>query len=166
MDRKSKLSCIFVMCLLVSGVSFGSTITATMPVTATVSNTCSTVTANAIAFGEYNPLNATPGDADGNIAVTCTDNTPFDVSLNAGTTTGGSIANRKMAGPNGTNLAYNLYTDSGHDTVWGDGTTGSVVSGTGTGSAVNETVYGEVAAGQQGVEAGSYSDTVTVSVNY
>ena len=167
MDRKlSKILSICAVGLLVSQVSFGSTITASMPISATVNNSCSAVTASAIAFGNYNPLSSTPSDSDGTIAVTCTNNTPFNVSLNGGTTTGGTIAARKLAGPDGADLSYNLYTDSGHNTVWGDGTTGSVVSGTGTGSAVNETVYGAVPADQSGAVAGAYSDTVTVSVEY
>ncbi|KCZ59657.1 hypothetical protein HY30_13710 [Hyphomonas chukchiensis] len=63
-------------------------------------------------------------------------------------------------------LSYNLYTNSGYGTVWGDGTGGSSdVTGTGSGSVQDLTVYGRMPAGQ-GEPAGDYSDTVTATITY
>ena len=66
-------------------------------------------------------------------------------------------------------LGYQIYSDSGHSTVWGDGTNGSsTVGGTGTGpgAAITETMYGVVPAGQT-VLTGSYADNpVNVTVTY
>jgi len=63
-------------------------------------------------------------------------------------------------------LDYALYTDSGRTTIWGDGTDGATIDDTGTGSAQAKTIYGTVLAGQPGVPAGSYADTVAVTVTY
>ncbi len=66
-------------------------------------------------------------------------------------------------------LGYQIYSNSAHTTIWGDGTNGSsTVSGTGTGpgAAITETMYGQVSAGQT-VLTGSYKDNpVNVTVTY
>jgi spore coat protein U-like protein len=64
-------------------------------------------------------------------------------------------------------LNYNIYTTTGRTTVWGDGTAGTAtLAGTGTGAAQAVTVYGRVNSGQTSVPAGSYADTVAVTVTY
>jgi spore coat protein U-like protein len=64
-------------------------------------------------------------------------------------------------------LNYNLYTTTARTTVWGNGTAGTgVLAGTGTGIVQAVTVYGRVASGQTSVPAGSYVDTVSVTVTY
>ena len=60
-------------------------------------------------------------------------------------------------------LGYNLYTNPSRTIVWGDGVTVSGVSSGGTN--VDLTVYGCVAAGHN-VHAGTYADTITVTVTY
>jgi spore coat protein U-like protein len=66
-------------------------------------------------------------------------------------------------------LPYQLYTDSARTTIFGDGTPGggstAAVSGTGYASPANVTVYGRVLAASAGAAtAGSYSDTVLVTI--
>jgi spore coat protein U-like protein len=63
---------------------------------------------------------------------------------------------------------YQLYSDSGHSSVWGETTSGSpdVVTGTGSGDGQAITVYGRVPSGQTNPKIGAYSDTITVTVNY
>ncbi len=71
-----------------------------------------------------------------------------------------------MAGSGSAVVHYQLYTNSGHSTVWGDGTSGTSTSGgTGAGSNQNYTVYGLVSA-QTTPAPNLYSDTVTVTVSY
>lgn len=133
-------------------------------VTATVIDACQ-LTANNHDFGNYSSISATDLDATSTIEVTCTNGTSYTVELNAGTTSGSTIAARLMTDGSNT-LGYNLYTTSGRTTVWGDGTGASVtVAGTGSGSLQTLTVYGQVTAGQA-VPVGSYSDTVTATVNF
>jgi spore coat protein U-like protein len=144
---------------------------------ATVSCLSATVTATGPAFGTYDPLNVSATNSNGSVTVTC--NIPVSitaaasatVSLNAGSS--GSFAMRKMlfgANP----LSYNLYIDNAHTQVWGDGTGGSsavadsfvfVLSG-GLSQTVTTTIYGQIPASQLTVVPGSYSDTITVTVNY
>jgi spore coat protein U-like protein len=154
--------------VLASGLAQAATTTTTFAVTATVQSICST-TAAALAFPAYTPGG---GAQIGNttISVKCTKNTPFTVALNAGSTTGDAFAQRLMA--SGTNtLQYNLYTTAALATVFGDGTPGSqTVAGTGLGVATANSVqvFGQVpdSATNQAAVAGSYSDTITVTVTY
>ena len=72
---------------------------------------------------------------------------------------------------NGTDtLQYNLYTTAAFATLFGDGTTGSTMPGTGTGlaTAVAVTVFGSLPdnATNQGVSTGAYTDTINVTVTY
>ena len=147
------------------------TTTTTFNVTATVTSSC-TVTATNLAFGSYNVLSASPTNATSTITATCTKGTGFTIALDAGQNAGGASNFSARAMTNGAAtpslLGYQLYTNSAHTTVWGDGTnSSSTVSGTGTGpgAGVSNTVYGEIAANQN-VPAGSYSDTVNVTVTY
>ncbi len=137
------------------------TVSTTFAVTATVQATC-IVSASAMGFGTYIPTAASTSSST--ITVTCTNNTPYNVGLNAGTTTGSTVTNRLMAGTGSTTLSYQLTQDGAHATNWGN-STGSWVGGTGSGSSQTLTVYGQVAAGQY-VAPGSYSDTITATVNY
>jgi spore coat protein U-like protein len=145
------------------------TITAQFQVSATVSSLC-TVTAGPVAFTAYTPGGGNKV-ASGAIAVKCTNGTPFTVALDKGTTTGGTIAQRLMVGALPANtLQYNLFTTNTYGTIFGDGTTGVTMPGTGVGlsTAVIVTVYGQLldnAANQLAVP-GNYTDTITASVTY
>lgn len=144
-------------------------VTSTFQVTATVLKGC-TVTATPLAFGNYTPTAGAVTNSS-TISVACTKTSPYTVTLNGGTTAGGTIGQRLMT--NGTQtLQYNLYTTSGYTTLLGDGSTaGSAnVAGTGAGLSAPATinVYGRLPdnAANQGVPAGTYTDTITVSVAY
>jgi spore coat protein U-like protein len=66
---------------------------------------------------------------------------------------------------NGTDvLKYDLYSDSGRTTVWGN-TAGTGKTHTGTGSSTDLTVYGTLPHGQN-KSVGSYSDTVLATVTF
>lgn len=132
-------------------------------VTATVLDSC-TVSAGDLAFGSYTAGSATPLTATSTIQVTCTNGLAYNVSLDGGSTAHSVTARAMTDGSN--NLAYALYTSNAHSTIWGDGTAPTArMPGTGNGGAQPLTVYGRIGAGQF-VPAGSYSDTVTVSVDY
>ena len=153
--------------LAAAGSAGAATATTTFGVTATVLKTCS-VAANPLGFGNYTP-GAGALAANTTVNVKCTKGTTFTVGLNGGTTTGGTISQRLMS--NGTDtLQYNLYTTAGFTTLFGDGTTGSTMPGTGTGiaTAVAVTVFGSLPdnATNQNVSTGAYSDTINVTVTY
>jgi spore coat protein U-like protein len=152
------------------GIAQAATTPASFQVTATLLSTCS-ATAATLAFGAYTPGAGTL-TANSIISVKCTKSTPFTVSLNGGTTTGGTVAQRLMA--SGTNhLQYNLYTAANLLTVFGDGSgTSQTMAGTGNGiataNAVAVTVFGQLPdnATNQLAVAGTYADTIAVTVTY
>lgn len=118
------------------------------------------VSPQSVSFGTYDPLSPSALDGVGNIAVSCDAATSFTISLGTGA---GSYSGRVMT--SGANqLGYNLYTDITRLTVWGDGTgSTSTVSTISTGG--DFAVYGRMPAGQN-VPAGSYADTIVVTVTY
>lgn len=128
--------------------------------TVTIQPACS-ISANALSFGNYS---GAVTRATTTLSVTCTDTTPYDVGLSAGTTTGATVTNRMMTGPGGATLNYSLYSNSGYSTNWGN-STGSWVAGTGTGAAQTLTVYGQIPANQR-TDSGTYTDTIIATVNY
>lgn len=144
----------------------------TFNVTTTVVNSCLLGTTSALAFPNYDPTSATATNGSTSISVTCTTGDAYVIALNYGAN-GGTAANRIMK--SGTNtLNYNLYTDSGYANVWKDSTVciagysgSNCDTGTGAGPATanSYTVYGQIAA-QQNVPAGSYSDTITITVTF
>ena len=113
-----------------------------------------------VAFGGYDVFQQQDTETTGSVNVTCDSSTSYAISLSAGL---GTFAARTMT--NGSQqLDYNLFTDPQRLTIWGDGTSGTVtVSATATSGSY--TVYGMIPA-RQNVRAGSYSDTITVTVTY
>ena len=141
--------------------AYSNTQTASMAVSATVNSNCA-ISAGALAFGSYSGSALT---STSTVSVTCTNTTAYAVGLNAGTGSSATVTNRLMTLASGTQtLGYGLYQDSGHATNWGNAT-GAWESGTGSGAAQTLTIYGQVPASQYPTP-GSYSDTITVTVNY
>lgn len=131
---------------------------------------------SAIAFGDYDPLgsNATAGTNDITastvLSVKCTKGTTPTVSLNAGGN-GFTDPNRfmKNAG-NADTLAYKLTQPDStlaadSTTTWKPTDTLTLPASTGRGNAINFTVFGHLASGQD-ASTGDYSDTVQATVNY
>lgn len=140
--------------------ALSATTTGNLSVTATVESSC-TVNSPTLAFGSYNF--SSNNDATTNISVTCTSGTPYRISLGAGIH-GVDADNRKMETGGGDQLTYQLYEDSNRTDVWADESADP--ASTATGSAVNHTVYGRIPSGQGSVPAGSYSDTVVITLSY
>lgn len=151
-----------VVTLLMPGSARAQTATGSFNVTATVGSTCS-VSASNVAFGAYT---ASQIDASGAVSVTCTNGTSYAVGLNAGTGTAATVATRRMTGPSSQTLIYSLYQDSLRTTPWGNTVGIDTVAGTGSGATQTLNVYGRVPAAQLTVGAGSYADTITVTVSY
>lgn len=141
------------------------TTTTTFQVTATVNSAC-TVSATNLTFGIYDPSAAAHDDTS-TVTVTCTKATAYDIGLDAGLAAGATVTTRKMQHGTLTDLLnYSLYSDAGRTTNWGNTvSTDTVHVASATGAAENHTVYGRIATGQY-VTAGSYADTITVTVTY
>ncbi|WP_404712934.1 spore coat U domain-containing protein [Sphingomonas sp. MMS24-J13] len=146
---------------LVAVPAVATTVTSSFNVTANVQATCS-VSATNMAFGAYTGVQLV---STSSLSITCTNTTGYAVGLDAGTATGATVTSRKMTGPAAATLGYGLYRDGGHTSNWGQTAGTDTVAGTGSGTAQSLTVYGLVPAGQT-PPAGSYSDTITVTVSY
>lgn len=139
---------------------------ATFPFTATASviNNCN-ITATPLTFPS-SPLINTSLSATGTISVQCTNSDAYKISLDGGTTNA-TVANRQMLGAaNAGKVRYQLYADSAHSTVWGDGTNStSQVTGTGSGAVQPLTVYGLVP-NQTAPIPDTYTDTVKATIYF
>lgn len=146
-------------------VSSAATITGNLPVTASVINNCVFGAITSVAFGNYDPTSATPNNNTGSITVTCTSGDVYNIGLNAGTFAGATVTTRRMTGPSAGGLSYFLYRDAGRTLNWGVTIGTDTLSQTGNGSAQTATVFGQIPA-LQAVTAGSYSDTVGITVTF
>ena len=138
-----------------------STATTTFTVTVVITASC-TISASTLSFGNYTGalLNATSA-----ISVNCTNLAPFNVGLSVGSGSGATITLRRMTGPSSTTLNYSLFRDSGRTLNWGNTVGTDTLSATGTGSAVQYTVYGRIPAGQF-PRPGAYTDTIIATATY
>ncbi|MGB6605851.1 MAG: spore coat U domain-containing protein [Steroidobacteraceae bacterium] len=133
---------------------------------ASITGSC-TASATGVSFGTYNLLSATPLESTGTVTVNCSAATvkgtnSVTVSLSAGQS--GSFTARRL----GTGFTYNLYQNAAFTEIWGDGTGNSTLY---TGSITKKlpsftaTVYGQIPA-LQNPAPGSFTDTITVTVDY
>jgi spore coat protein U-like protein len=105
------------------------------------------------------------GAITGRVVVACDRPTAFTLALTPGF---GSYAERRMRGPGGAELRYNLYVDPGYRHVWGDGAsdgTATLQGATDGRAPVTLTVHGRVPGGQR-VPPGPYADNLAVSLTY
>lgn len=136
--------------------------TTSMAVSAIVHDVCA-VAATPVAFGNYESGSSSVVNARGQVNVSCTVGTAYTVGLSGGTSA--NTAQRELSnGANGS-LDYNLYQDAAYSVVWGDSAGVNTVSGTYTTAQQPLEVYGRISGGQAAA-AGSYSDTITVTITY
>ncbi|MGB7193096.1 MAG: spore coat U domain-containing protein [Collimonas pratensis] len=129
-----------------------------------------TVAATGITFPAYVSPGGGNADATGNSAVTCSGLgllVNYTITLSAGN---GTFASRSLVFATVNILSYNMFTDTGRTTIWGDGSAGtSTVSDSyllSLGNTTrNYTVYGRVPGGQN-KRAGTYTDTVTMTITF
>ena len=125
--------------------------------------TC-TVSTTTVNFGTYDVFSAAPTDSTGAVTYNCSLATTIRISLSKGS---GSFTRRTLVG-SADSLDYNLFLNAARTTVWGNGT-----GQTQTYSAnlppnnqnVVVTIYGRIDASQD-VRAGSYTDTITITIDY
>lgn len=146
-----------------TGIAAAQTSTANFNVTITIQAQC-TIAATTLDFGSQPGVITANVDNTNTISVTCTNTTPWTVSLS----TGGSAAfsPRTMTGPGGATIDYNIYRDASRTEIWGDGTGGTfTVTGTGSGSTQPQPGYGRVPP-QAAPTPGGYSNSITATVTF
>jgi spore coat protein U-like protein len=141
--------------------------TASLTVSATVTNNC-TISTAALAFSQYDPViaNASAGlDGTGRVTVACTKGATPTIGLGTGSSAAGTT--RRLSDGSGVNyLTYELFQDSGRTVSWTNAASGVLTPLAATSKASRDfTVYGRVA-GNQDVPAGSYTDSVVATVNF
>lgn len=121
---------------------------------------CQVVTSG-VAFGVVDVVRGSY--SNGEIAVSCMLATAFEIAIIGNGVPGA----RYMTGPDGGRLAYDLYPDATHAIPWSDGHgAGMGLAGTSDGSKASRfTVYGRIPV-QPAVPPGTYSDSLTVIVNF
>jgi spore coat protein U-like protein len=152
------------MALILNGAAMATTTSGSLPVSASITNTCVFGTINTLSF-TYDPVVAnsstgTDATSSATFALTCTSGVAITIGMSLGAQPVTTQRYMKDAGTD--TLAYNLFQDSGDTTAWDETTT---KSDNATGSAVTYTVYGVVPHGQN-KPAGTYTDTVSIDVNY
>jgi spore coat protein U domain-containing protein, fimbrial subunit CupE1/2/3/6 len=127
-----------------------------------------TITTSGVAFGAYNVFSVSPVMSTGTIRYRCGPQERFaTIVVTLSTGQSGTYVGRAMQ--SGTaSLLYDLYLDAALTTVWGNGTGGTQVYSR-VNPPVNQnvdlTVYGSIPAGQD-VSAGTYSDTISATINF
>lgn len=136
----------------------------TFPFTATasVAKQC-TVSATDIDFGTQGPL-MSDALATSTITAKCTNTTPYQIGLDDGSNASSGTRRMKRSSA-GNYVSYELYRDSGRTLRWGETLNVDRVGATGSATNQSFTVYGRVPA-QTTPPAGSYADTVKVTVTY
>jgi spore coat protein U-like protein len=137
-----------------------------VPLTAHAAIKCS-VTTVGVAFGFYDVFSSAPLDSAGSVTIRCTGLgtgvEPITVALSAGGS--GSFQLRTLI-RGSDRMSYNLYLDAGRGQIWGDGTGGSLrYASVSRNQPVILTIFGRIPPGQD-VSAGTYSDTIVVTVNF
>jgi spore coat protein U-like protein len=124
------------------------------------------VSTTSVNFGMYDVFDTAPNDSTGTITLKCNGGAK-DVTVEISRGGASSFALRRMV--NGASqLRYNLYLNAARTAVWGDGTGGTQSYDVGNppnNKDVSLTIFARIPA-EQDVSSGSYSDSVTVTVNY
>jgi spore coat protein U-like protein len=147
--------------------AMAATVTGNFQAQITIQNTCALTTAPTnLNFGTQGVLVANV-DTTSTVKVTCTTGADYDIGLDAGANevTANNVNTRRMTDGSSHYVGYNMYSDSNRTTVWGETVDTNTVGSTGTGAEQSFTVYGRVPT-QTTPQAGSYADTVVVTVTY
>jgi spore coat protein U-like protein len=131
-----------------------------------------TINTSPIRFGNYDPFLSTPSDTAGTITINCTSDVVKAILTLSQSSTSGSFNPRQMKCSGRTDLLnYNIYTDIARTIIFGNGTGGTGDIGlkrpTGPPAPWSQMIdiYGRIPPGQN-VSVGSYSDTITLTINW
>ena len=152
-------------------------VTSNLNVTANITANC-TMSNTDLDFGDYDATGINSSShlrATATISTTtCTSGANGVITMNGGrhfTFCMSSKCHRRMANEGETSfLDYNIYTNESYSwsNVWSDNTsaTREIVQMMGAGVSQNTTIYGQIKKNQRNAVAGSYSDTIIITLNY
>lgn len=152
--------------------AFASSAGGSLSLSATVNTNC-TVNSPTLTFAAVDPTAGVDSTGNAVLSVHCTKSTTLtDIKLGPG---GHQLPGGPRQLNNGSNsVVYGLFTDAGYTTPWGDSSTSGIGSMLSSGftafSSVSTpetfTVYGRVQAANEDVPAGTYTDSVAVTVDF
>ncbi|MGO2143591.1 MAG: Csu type fimbrial protein [Serratia bockelmannii] len=123
-----------------------------------------------ISFGTYPSLNniidaTATGSSGGSLTLNCTKDTEYTVALGNGLNNASGTQRRMVnSAKSDEYINYNLYQDAEHSVVWGSGV--NAMTATADGTPKQLIVYGRVPASATTPNAGTYNDTVTMTVSW
>lgn len=167
--KKLKLALMLSLGLVAFSASnvFAATASTTFQVKITITNACdaASLAATNVDFGSHTFLD-TNITANSSLSVKCTNGAPYTLSLDPGqnAATPGDTTTRRMLNGTTNYVPYNLFSNAGLTTSWGNTSTTGQVSGTGTGAVQSYPIYGKALPGN--VPAGAYLDVVQATVTY
>ena len=146
--------------------ALAATATNTMPVSVNVINSC-TVAATPMAFGTPVAIGGANIDTTSTISLACTNGATYDVALDLGANAAAGQRFLSNGAATPVTIPYNVFRDAGRSSAWGS-TSGTNTSAgiAGTSGLVVLTAYGRIPSTATSVGAGSYTDTVTVTVTF
>jgi len=128
-----------------------------------------TVLTTPVTFGSYDVFSSSPLDAEGSITVSCNENPPSTVVVSIESSpNSGSFDPRMMKLIAGSDmLEYNFFTDTSRTQIWGDGSGSTFMQSRRVhkNKPWTQPVYGRIPP-LQDASAGSYNETVTVTINW
>lgn len=132
-------------------------------------SSCSLVSVTGVNFGPYDVFDGRPATQVGSVVFKCQAGllplVPVTIELSPGNS--GIYAFRHLRKGN-ESLRYNLHLDATHTLIWGNGTGGSLPFGPLLpldNVETSVTIYGQIFPGQN-ITAGSYTDSITVTINF
>ncbi len=147
------------------------TATASLNVSIVITASCS-INAATLTFPPTagTSLVSTAVSASTTVSVTCTSGSPYSIAMDNGANASGN-QRRMISGSN--LLNYGLYVDAAHAFPWSTATSstsctvsGDCYLGTGNGAAQSVSIYGLVPTTATAPAAGTYTDTVTMTITY
>ena len=153
------------MFTLLPWTSAAGTATASFQVVTNVAPECS-VSATPLNFGTFSNL-AVPVDATSTVTIHCVSGTAWFAGFDVGTGSGATESARKLTS-GGHVLSYSIFKDAARSVALGALESGraGVLGGTGTGAPEVLTLYGRVFTSPTLPPPGTYTDTITVTVQF
>ncbi len=152
--KASRAVILAMVMVAVTGVARAQSATGNLTVSATVAASCRITSIGNINFGAYDPLSATPNDAEGNVVFRCVKGTSYKTFI---------TGDRAMAGGSDP-LNFQIYSDAGRSAVFPGDNTGNSTTAPSL-NPVTQSIYGRISP-EQDVTPGNYSATLVATVEY
>ncbi|MFN7221589.1 MAG: spore coat U domain-containing protein [Burkholderiales bacterium] len=154
----------------VANVASAQTQTGSIGVSATVGTNC-VVSTSAISFGTYDPAAVPPTNGTGTVALVCTTGATPSIAVNLGANPN-ATQRRLTSGAN--TLNYNVFQPTSnaagaacaYTTAFPTTAPGFALTAAPSTASRTYNICGQIPAAQSGAAAGTYSDTLTVTVSF